>query len=798
MTNAPSVRARLAALDEELRRLDGRRHVLLRHRAHLLSLLAAAPPATAPPAWPAPPPGAAAWPAAPQRPREVAPRGAQNTLLALGGTLLATAAVVFTAVSWGTLGDGGRTAVLTLVTVAALAAPAVLARRGLGATAQTVSVLGLLLTVLDTAGLASLTGAGGFAFAGGAALALAALWTGYGLALPALLVPLPAAVFAGQFAGVCWAVAAGAPPLVLAWTLLATGVADAAVALTAARPALRVSAAVAAAATGGSGMLAGGWWSLAARTAAGAALPGLLLLAGAAAASLAAARARFLTVPAAVLATLAAVAAVGDAARHAVPDGWAVTVYPACAAAALAAARPPLPRAAARAVAASAAGVAGACVLWVAPVPLLVLAESAAGVRADAGPLPAGAAAAVLAAVALLLPPAARRSAGPRWAAAAGSAALALGAAAVVALPAALGLGRVPTAVLLLALVAALAVVAVRPVAAAGTAVAVTAAGSATVCCVPLVALAAGAHWPLLVPVLGALAVLGAGVASAGGRGVGRAPLTVRAAAGPWAVVCAAACGWTAAVAAGLPAPAVAFALLPVPAAVAALLVAGVPLPRPVLAGMETAGAAAALAALCRAAAAPAALAPVLTLCALLAAGTAVRPERRTAGTYTAAGLLVAAVWVWLARAGVAAPEAYTAPVALPLLAVGAVQRRGDRTASSWAAYGPGLALALVPSLGAAWLDAHWLRPLLLGVAALAATLAGGRRGLLAPLTLGGAVLALDALHELAPYVVQVAGLVPRWVPMALAGALLLAAGATYEHRLRDVRRLRAALGRMH
>ncbi|GAA3763188.1 hypothetical protein GCM10023082_65760 [Streptomyces tremellae] len=167
------------------------------------------------------------------------------------------------------------------------------------------------------------------------------------------------------------------------------------------------------------------------------------------------------------------------------------------------------------------------------------------------------------------------------------------------------------------------------------------------------------------------------------------------------------------------------------------------------------------------------------------------------AGTYTAAGLLVAAVWVWLARAGASAPEAYTAPVALPLLAVGAVRRRADPAASSWAAYGPGLALALVPSLGAAWLDAHWLRPLLLGLAALAATLAGGRRGLLAPLAVGGGVLALDALHELAPYVVQVAGLVPRWVPMALAGALLLAAGATYEHRLRDVRRLRAALGRM-
>ncbi|MEV4195128.1 SCO7613 C-terminal domain-containing membrane protein, partial [Streptomyces toxytricini] len=66
-----------------------------------------------------------------------------------------------------------------------------------------------------------------------------------------------------------------------------------------------------------------------------------------------------------------------------------------------------------------------------------------------------------------------------------------------------------------------------------------------------------------------------------------------------------------------------------------------------------------------------------------------------------------------------------------------------------------------------------------------------------APLLLGGACLAAVAVHELAPYVVQVAGLLPRWVLPALAGLLLLAVGATYEKRLRDARRLREALGRL-
>ncbi|NEE21444.1 hypothetical protein G3M58_85160, partial [Streptomyces sp. SID7499] len=80
---------------------------------------------------------------------------------------------------------------------------------------------------------------------------------------------------------------------------------------------------------------------------------------------------------------------------------------------------------------------------------------------------------------------------------------------------------------------------------------------------------------------------------------------------------------------------------------------------------------------------------------------------------------------------------------------------------------------------------------------ALVITLLGARHRLQALLVLGGVVLALDGLHELAPYVAQVAGALPRWLPPALAGLLLLAVGATYEQRLRDARRLKDALGRM-
>ncbi len=150
-----------------------------------------------------------------------------------------------------------------------------------------------------------------------------------------------------------------------------------------------------------------------------------------------------------------------------------------------------------------------------------------------------------------------------------------------------------------------------------------------------------------------------------------------------------------------------------------------------------------------------------------------------------------------LAAWDVGTPEAYTLPVTAPALLVGALRRRADTRVSSWTAYGPGLAATLLPSLVTAWGDPHGTRPLLLGLAALAVTLLGARHRLQAPLLLGGTVLALDALHELAPYLVQVTDALPRWVPPALAGLLLLAIGATYERRLRDARRMRDFLGTM-
>lgn len=237
--------------------------------------------------------------------------------------------------------------------------------------------------------------------------------------------------------------------------------------------------------------------------------------------------------------------------------------------------------------------------------------------------------------------------------------------------------------------------------------------------------------------------------------------------------------------------PHTALLVLAVPVAAALLAPrAGSPATVPV----EATGAAAGVLAIGLAATDLPLLALVLALCGVITAGTAIRPDRRSVG-YVAAVLFVLATWVRLTAWEVGTPEAYTVPVSVPALLVGHLRRRRDPRTSSWTAYGPGLAATLLPSLVAAWGDAHWTRPLLLGMAALSITLLGGGHSLQAPLVLGGTVLTLDALHELAPYLIQVADALPRWVPPALAGLLLLSLGATYERRLRDARKMRDFLG---
>lgn len=806
MENVPRPDEELAVLDGELARIEARRAQLLARRSYLLTLLTQPGPVT-----PLPP-----VPPVPARVPEASPPSVQNALLALGGVLLTIAAIAFTVVSWGAMGIGGRSVVLGTVTLAALATPALLLRRGLASTAEAVGALGLVLTVLDAYALhrVALPGTDPLGYTAAACAVLAGIGATYGLLLDRLRTPLPAAVLTAQLPLSLWALAADAGRLTLGWALLATAVADIAVVRWAKPAPARSIAGVTAWVAGGWALLIAAGLSVTADTPLDAAGPGLLLLAGAGLGLCVAVRVPGVSFAAALVAGLAAIAATGGLLRPAVPVGWAVVGYLLCGAALLTAVRAPLPRAAVRGLCAAAGAVVAAAVLWALPAAAVTLlgpmsradrvwSGAPGGVREALGTDPGWSAMTttplVLLIAAGLLAAAYRRlPAASRPAALVG--ATALGWAAVLVIPAALDLGYAAAVATHLALTAGaltLAVYGSRTAAGVSPRVSTTALVCALVGAADVALLALATETATLVT-LGLLLALLCGGAVALNSVVTTAAFAARpfqallactAVAAAVALLCASCAS------AGLPRENIAVAVVAVPAAAALL---GARLRRhPVALPIELTAAGAGLLAVALATGHPATVALVLALCGVVAAGTALRPDRRPAAGYLAAALFVLATWVRLYASDVATPEAYTLPVTIPALVVGVLRRRGDPGASSWTAYGPGLAATLLPSLVAAWGDTHWLRPLALGVAALAVTLVGARLRLQALLVLGGAVLALDTLHELAPYVVQVVGALPRWLPPALAGVLLLAVGATYERRLHDARRLRDSLGRM-
>ncbi|MFE9205785.1 SCO7613 C-terminal domain-containing membrane protein [Micromonospora sp. NPDC007230] len=218
----PQVERARVAYQELATRLGAARQ----HRAELAARIRREIPAPRPvgplPPLPAPP-------AVPVRPggAETSTRTVQGLLFVLGGLLLGTAAVVFTAVAWATFGVAGRAVILLGCTALALAAPLVARRRGLRGTAETFAAVGLLLVLLDgyAAWSVDLLGVAGWpgsrypALVGGIGAAVAA---GYAR-LSRLTVPWFAALLTAQ--PVLPLAAVAAEPSAAGWALVFTGVA---------------------------------------------------------------------------------------------------------------------------------------------------------------------------------------------------------------------------------------------------------------------------------------------------------------------------------------------------------------------------------------------------------------------------------------------------------------------------------------------------------------------------------------------------------------------------------------------
>jgi len=187
----------------------------------------------------------------------------------------------------------------------------------------------------------------------------------------------------------------------------------------------------------------------------------------------------------------------------------------------------------------------------------------------------------------------------------------------------------------------------------------------------------------------------------------------------------------------------------------------------------------------------PAWLAGSLTIASVALAVAAVLPGSLPGHPYLAAATIGGAVSAWLATADVRVPEAYSMTWAAVALGSGWWLRRQRSRTSSWIAYGPGLVIALAPTTAIAIAHDELPRTLLALGGGLVALAIGAQRRLQAPLLLGAGTMAVIGIDAIAP---AAAGL-PRWIPLAIVGLLLVWVGATAERRLAQARQLRDLIG---
>jgi hypothetical protein len=156
----------------------------------------------------------------------------------------------------------------------------------------------------------------------------------------------------------------------------------------------------------------------------------------------------------------------------------------------------------------------------------------------------------------------------------------------------------------------------------------------------------------------------------------------------------------------------------------------------------------------------------------------ALRRDLRSAYSIAAGAAALGATWAWLAAANVTVVEAYTLPAAALALGVGVFQwRRGP--AHSWLALGPAIVLAVGPTLVLGIAQDDTARTLIAAGMAFATVALGAWKKLQAPLVLGSLALVTLGIDTFGPAVARL----PRWLPLAVIGLLLMWIGATFETR---------------
>jgi len=172
----------------------------------------------------------------------------------------------------------------------------------------------------------------------------------------------------------------------------------------------------------------------------------------------------------------------------------------------------------------------------------------------------------------------------------------------------------------------------------------------------------------------------------------------------------------------------------------------------------------------------------VLTIFGSAICAVAVTTRDRNWFGWVGAGVLAIATLFRLIEA-VPAPELYTLPAAVLLIAMGAWRLRTDPEVSSFKMLGSGLTLALLPSLLLALGDPVSIRGGLIAAGGVLVLAAGVQQRLAAPFLLGAGTTGLLALRHLQP----VAAAIHPWIVLGFVGLALLLVGITWEARRRNI-----------
>ncbi|QEE61475.1 hypothetical protein FVA74_07715 [Salinibacterium sp. dk2585] len=162
-----------------------------------------------------------------------------------------------------------------------------------------------------------------------------------------------------------------------------------------------------------------------------------------------------------------------------------------------------------------------------------------------------------------------------------------------------------------------------------------------------------------------------------------------------------------------------------------------------------------------------------------------------TSWTSLTLAVLVAVIGSWT----VDHVELLSVPIALALIAGGAITLRRVPESRSWPQLGPGIALLLLPTLFATFFEPEVWRLVALGIAAVVTIVAGVAFRLQAPFVIGTVVVLAHALRTFSPQIRAVYEAADWYVWAGIGGAILLALAIRYEQRVRDVARIATRIG---